>query len=377
MFATASVFKRHRNLILFLVGLIIVFWLLYIFRSAIFPFALGLVFAYLVKPVISWAERKIPYKTKWVKAKRIFLILLIFIIVLGLFALLGFYLVNVVAGSFVILFDNAPEYIIEGLNALREWAESLRYHIPLGFQQQLDDSINELGIKLGNAIQDAFFSSLVFIPTTFGFILAFASLPLFLFYILKDAEDLEESFYSFFSLRIAVHANKIISIIDSVLGRYIRAQLLLGLVVACLVAIGLSILDLGMEIVPALAIFAGVTELIPLLGPWIGGAVGVIVTLATVPDKAIWVALVYLSVQLLENILLVPRIQGGYLRINPAILVVLLILGSYVAGLWGMLLIAPLTATAVEIFKYVRESAKVDEVDAVACDLSLDDVVKN
>jgi len=115
------------------------------------------------------------------------------------------------------------------------------------------------------------------------------------------------------------------------------------------------------SVAPVLAVFAGLTELIPTLGPWIGGVVAVIVTLAIAPEKVIWVALLFLVVQLLENSLLVPRIQGGYLRIHPAILVVLLVLGAYVAGFWGILLIAPFTATIVEIYKYVRHSIKVED----------------
>ena len=73
-------------------------------------------------------------------------------------------------------------------------------------------------------------------------------------------------------------------------------------------------------------------------------------------------ALLFVLVQLLENSLLVPRVQGGYLRIHPAILVVLLVLGAYVAGFWGIILVAPLTATIVEIYKYVRCDIKTEEI---------------
>ena len=148
-------------------------------------------------------------------------------------------------------------------------------------------------------------------------------------------------------------------IIEKVLGQYIRAQILLGFIVAYFVFIGLLILRI--EFAGVLAVFAGVTELIPTLGPWIGGIAAVIVILAIAPEKVIWVVLLFLIVQLLENSLLVPRIQGGYLRIHPAILVVLLVLGAYVAGIWGILLIAPLTTTIVEIYKYVRQDVKVLE----------------
>jgi predicted PurR-regulated permease PerM len=132
---------------------------------------------------------------------------------------------------------------------------------------------------------------------------------------------------------------------------------MLGLVVAVLSFIGLSILDISFA--PALAIFAGLTELIPILGPWIGGAFAVVVTLATTPEKAIWVVVVFVSVQFVENNLLVPRIQGGYLRIHPAVVLVLLVVGSFVAGIWGIILIVPLTATVVEIYRYLRRNVYV------------------
>ena len=76
---------------------------------------------------------------------------------------------------------------------------------------------------------------------------------------------------------------------------------------------------------------------------------------------ALWVALLFLIVQLLENALLVPRIQGGYLRIHPAVVIVLLVLGAYIAGFWGLVLAVPLAATIVEIYKYMRHGVKAEE----------------
>ncbi|MEE9366903.1 MAG: AI-2E family transporter, partial [Dehalococcoidales bacterium] len=106
---------------------------------------------------------------------------------------------------------------------------------------------------------------------------------------------------------------------------------------------------------PVLAILAGIGELIPTLGPWISGGVVAIIALAVAPDKVIWVIVLFFAVQLLENGLLVPRIQGGYLRIHPAAMIFMLVLGAYIAGFWGLLLAGPLTATGVEIYRYIRQ----------------------
>ena len=360
MDTVSSVFRRHWRLISFVLGLIIVFWLLYALRNAIIPFVLGLVLAYLLLPVISWVERKLPRQDKWQQTKRVFLIILVFILLLGLIGFFLYFVVVAVIDAFRIIVNNAPQYISQSLLTLQEWAETFRLQFPSEMRQQVDEFILDAGAALGNLIRDAFTRGISFIPTTFSLMLGFGALPIFLFYILKDSEKLSKGFYSALSPWVAEHIKNIVAIIERVLGRYIRAQLVLGLVVAYFIFIGLLVLGMS-SVAPVLAVFAGLTELIPILGPWIGGVVAVIVTLAIAPEKVIWVALLFLVVQLLENSLLVPRIQGGYLHIHPAILVVLLVLGAYIAGFWGILLIAPLTATIVEIYKYVRHSIKVEE----------------
>jgi len=319
------------------------------------------VLAQLFLPVIFWMEKKLPGKDKWQQTKRVCLVILAFLIILALIGFLSFVVVTAVVSAFSVLVHNAPEYIKGGLWTLQEWAEALRQQFPPEMRAQVDKFVLDAGMAVGNLIKDAFLKGVSFVPTTFGLMFGFAALPLFLFYVLKDWEKLGRSFYSALPPWLAEHTRNIISIIDGVLVRYFRAQIVLGSIVAYLCFIGLLVL-IGIRYAPALAAFAGVTELIPTLGPWIGGAAAVIVTLAIAPEKAIWVALLFLFVQLLENNLLVPRIQGAYLRVHPAIAIVLLVLGAYIAGFWGLLLAIPLTATIVEIYKYVRENTRVGEV---------------
>ena len=225
--------------------------------------------------------------------------------------------------------------------------------------QEINRSFLEGGKLFGNSIRDAFLGSIISIPSTFSTILGFAALPFFLFYILKDSEKLKRSLSSALSPGIAKHSRNVVSILENVLGRYLRASLMLGLIVAYFSFIGLLILKVPYAVV--LSILAGISELIPTLGPWIGGGVAVIVTLAVAPEKAIWVAVLFLSIQLVENYLLVPRVQSAYLHIHPAIMIVLLVFGAYVAGFWGLLLAAPLTATAVEIYKYIHRQYQLEQ----------------
>ena len=346
--------RRHWHLILLTAGIIVVCWLLYALRAALLPFVLGLVIAYLVLPIISWIEKRLPGQGKWQQTKRITTILLVFTVILGLVGFFSYFIITAVIEASFVLMENAPQYISWSLFKLQNWAEFLRQQFPPEMSQQIDSFILDAGVALGNFIQDRFFKGISFIPSTFSLVLGFGVLPIFLFYILKDSEKLSRSFYSWLPPWFAEHTRNIFSIIDEVLGRYIRAQLMLGLIVAYFSFLGL--LFLRIPFAPALGALAGVSELIPTLGPWIGGTVAVIVTLAAAPEKAIWVALLFLFVQLLENNLLVPRIQGGYLHIHPAILIVLLVLGAYIAGFWGMVLAAPLAAGAIQIYQYLSHN---------------------
>jgi predicted PurR-regulated permease PerM len=279
---------------------------------------------------------------------------------LAIAGILSYFLISAVVNAFYVLVNYAPQFIARGLWELEQFAKLFQQQFPLEVQQQVYDFMLEIGTAVGTAVKGILLTGVSFIPTTFGLIFGFAALPVFLFYILKDSEKLKNGFYSAFSPPVAEHTRNISSIIEVVLGRYIRAQLVLGFVVAYLVFIGLLIL--GIELAPVLAAFAGFTELIPILGPWIGGITAVIVTLAIAPEKAIWVAILFLAVQLFENTLLVPRVQGGYMRIHPAIVIVLLVLGAKFAGFWGLILAVPFTAVVVEIYKYVRQHMTAAEI---------------
>jgi predicted PurR-regulated permease PerM len=277
-----------------------------------------------------------------------------------LVGVLAFYIFTGVVSSFSVLLKNAPQYFSEGLKTVQGWLHGLQQWLPPETQQQTGGIAQNAGTALGNAMRDVFTKGLSVVSGTFGVILGFVALPVFLFYVLKDWEKLVSSFYSAFSPQIAEHVRGVVAVIDKVLGRWMRAQLVLSAVVAVLSFIGLA--ALGITLAPALAALQGLMEFVPILGPWIGGAVGVIVILAIAPEKVIWAVGVYLVVQLLENIFLVPRIHGGYLKIHPAMILVLLPLGAYIAGLWGIILVVPLTATVVEIYKYMRQSLMAQEI---------------
>lgn len=347
-----NTFIKHWRLVSWVLGVVLVLWVLYLVRIVMLPFALGLVLAYLLIPVISWLEKVLPPPGRWRGFKRVFSIMLVFVILLGLVGFFSYVIVTAVIDASMILLQNAPNIITRSLYQIQEGLNFIVQQFPPEVRQQVNEGLLEWGATIGKNLRAALVGGMSFAPRTFSTVLGFAVLPFFLFYIMKDSEKLKKNFYSVFAPGVVGHARNIVLIVENVLGRYIRAQLMLGLIVAYFSFIGLLILRI--QFAPVLAVLAGISETIPTLGPWIGGAVAVIVTLAVAPEKAIWVVVLFLGIQLVENNVLVPRIQSAYLRIHPAVMIFLLVLGAYIAGFWGLLLIGPLSATVLEIYKYAR-----------------------
>lgn len=359
------ILPRRWRLLVFTAAVLLVFWIAYLLRSILFPFMLGLLVAYLLRPVVGWVEERVPTGRRFVEAKRGIIVALADLLLLFLFALLVFFLISMIVRSFSLLFDQGPEYAATVTERLREWLATIRARLSPEMQAQLDRFLSEASNNAGNIASGVISRGLSIVPTTIGFLFGFAALPVFLFYLLKDWANLSKGFYSAMPHWASRHAREVMGIIGRVMGRYLRAQFIMAVAVGVLSLIGLLIV--GAPSAPILATLAGVTEVIPIIGPWIGGIVGVLVTLAVAPEKTLWVAVVFLVVQLVENQFLVPKLQGTYLHMNPAVVILLIVLGGSLVGFWGLLLIVPVTATLVEILKYVaREDAADGNVPAVA-----------
>jgi predicted PurR-regulated permease PerM len=357
--SVSIVIRAHWRLLVFILGLVFTFWLLWMLRSTLIPFIIGFILAYLMLPIIRWVEKRLPgagKKPKLAQLKRISIILVIYLLVVAIIGLAVFYLVTVIGKSLLSMAQDAPQLIPNGLDSITQWLKSFDILSSPSVQQQIDVYSAQAGVALGQAIKDLLTRGVGILQSSSGMILGFVSMPVFLFFILKDWDKLRKSFQAALPEWALTHSKNIFSIIQNVTGRYIRGQLLLGLVVGTCAFILLIILRIDFAL--PLAAFAGVTELVPLIGPWLGGIAGVLVTLAVAPEKVIWVALGYVLIQLLENNLLVPRIQGSQMNMNPAFIIVISILGAHFAGILGFVIALPLTMTVVEVFKYLRNSTR-------------------
>ncbi len=178
-------------------------------------------------------------------------------------------------------------------------------------------------------------------------------IPIFAFFLLKDAELLRDAIIAWGSneerrRRIAT----VLREVNNALAAYIRAQLLACVIVGTVCTIGFVVIRVPYALV--LGLFAGVMEVIPLVGPAI---VAVVVTLLSLFHSGVIAiaALVFVGVvRILEDYVIYPRLIGRHIDLPPFAVILAVLAGAEIAGVTGVLLAIPVLATAIILVRHMR-----------------------
>lgn len=130
--------------------------------------------------------------------------------------------------------------------------------------------------------------------------------------------------------------------IEAKVGAYTRGLVLLNVIMGVLAGIAYWIV--GLPNVLLLGVFAGVMEIVPLIGPALGAVPALLVAASTDPQKVIWVLVAYLIVHALESNVIVPRVMDQAVGVNPVVSLLAFIAFGSIFGFVGALLAVPLAA---------------------------------
>lgn len=176
------------------------------------------------------------------------------------------------------------------------------------------------------------------------------TVPVMLFYMFKDGNKLIPSIQRFFSKNNAKQVEILLRKMNKTLSSYISGQALECIFVAVATSIGYLIIKQPLAI--GLGLVAGLTNMIPYVGPYIGIAPALMVSLAMSPKKIIWVIVVVIVVQQIDGNIIYPNIIGRTLQIHPLTIIVLLLAAGNIAGIPGMILCIPFYAVLKTVFNY-------------------------
>jgi predicted PurR-regulated permease PerM len=336
-------------------GAVVLGVVLFAAGSAVRPFVVGLLLAYLLDPLVERFAR--------LGAWRWLAVLLAFGVTVGVVALVFAIAIPPLAQQIATFGDELPaivqqiQYQLDHLNELYD-----RLGLPTELRTIADsmvaaalDAVHNLDISFLRPLID---SAASFISGVFGYLI----LPAWLFFVLKDRPKLQAAVDRALPPTWRPDAWAMVGIVHEVFGKWVRGQLVLGGVVGLASFVGLVLLGQAVDPIfgrfaVLLALIAGLGELLPIVGPIISAVPAVLLGFTAGPGPALAAFLLYLAIQQLENNILVPKIQSDAIDLHPSLIIAALVIGGAIFGLLGAILALPVTAASRDVFRYVFRRA--------------------
>lgn len=310
-------------------------------HALIFPLAIAGVMALVLFPIVELFERHL-------RMNRLSAVASLFVILLGLFLTLMVLVLPTAIYQGSQFFQSVPEIAQRG-------HESLSARFPKALPV-LEDAITKIDIQsmLPDA-EEAANRTMTYI----GFMLGLGFVPLYLFFALLSGDRLKEQAKGMLFLFTQKKQNEVLYLgqifIDYVTA-FFRGQLTIALIMGVMMAIGFTIIELEA------AIFIGIALGLLNIVPYLGFIVGVITVLPIAyfqPDGGTQLVMLVLAViavtQLVESVLLTPKIMADRSGLHPALVVIsILFWGTALGGVVGMILAVPLTAFLLTLGRHVK-----------------------
>ncbi len=239
--------------------------------------------------------------------------------------------------------DRFPEIYNRVSDQAQEWADGLNLSVEVPDYQGLRDRIDEAaegGDFISNNLSRIGDVTLTILETLLLLIFA----PVVAFYLLMDLPSLREKAVALVPVRLQGEVSYVSRELGSAVGGFIRGQVVVALIVGIMTSIGFRLIGLPFWLL--IGMIAGFLNIIPFVGPWVGGTLGVLVGLTETDVRtAVLAAVVAIVVQQIDNHFITPNVLRATVRLHPATIISVLLIGGTLFGIWGVLLAVPVTAT--------------------------------
>lgn len=318
---------------------------LYLIRDVVLILLLSIVIASAIDPGVRNLQK--------IKLPRPLAVLVIYIAIASIFAFAFYVLVPPLGQelrNFASVFPNSLEEAVEQIRLRLSTVFSYTPEYLSIPAERLTDRLDEFannyaftflsaGSSLGSSLFGGVFSFLMVIVLSFYFAVQENGIANFL----KIVTPLEHEPYV---VDLWMRSQQKI-------GRWLQGQMLLGLVIGVLVYIGLTLL--GVRYALLLAFVAAIFEIIPVVGPILAAVPSVLLAFIQAPILGLWVIVLYVLLQQLENHLIYPLVVRKAVGVPPLLVIISLLVGAKLAGFIGLVLAVPIAAALVE---YINDVVK-------------------
>ena len=312
------------------------------FIGIVSPFAGGIVIAYVLDPMVKFFYTKL-FKEK--KKTRGFAILLAYLVAILLLVLLAWLVIPQIVNSIVMLFTNFPSYI-QGVQDLLVMMQD-RYGIDL--QQaikMLDDSeamVKEV-YSLATAAMPQIVDSIGSVASNFVGIFTSVAASI---YMLADKEHLLHQLrtltHAFLPEKAADNTLRICHYANVNFTGFFVGKIIDSAIIGVITFVAMTILRLDFALL--ISVFIGITNIIPVFGPFIGAIPSIFILLLVDPIQAVIFGVLILVIQQVDGNFIGPKILGSSIGISALWILFSIVVGGDLFGLVGMVVGVPLFAT--------------------------------
>lgn len=303
--------------------------------KVISPIFIGLIIAWLFDPLVTWMSNH--------KIKRGFGALIIYLLLLGFVVLLG----ALIVPMFIEQMNELISHIPSTLNSVKGFIGEVFDHISKlssydlkGTESEVLKRIETFGLDLATNLPD------LAINTMKNLVNGGVSIILglvFGFYLLIDFNRLGRRISRAIPEEMKRDADDLTKRLNHSLRSFVQGTLLIMLLVFICQSIGFALAGLDAPLL--FALFCAITNVIPYLGPYIGGIPAVVVGFAMNPMTGIFTLISIVVIQMVEGNILQPVVMGKTMKLHPVLIMVGLLIFQHLFGMLGMILATPIIAT--------------------------------
>lgn len=317
---------------LIVIGTLAGLYLLFRLRDILFLLFFAVLFASTIRPLVAWLEER-------ARLKRAAAILMVYLAT-----------IVIAAGAIIVLIPTLVARAQElaqaqdqMLNALYKVLQDVRIFaffsaniwLPIPTASDLQGMLGQAQSTLQEGLRQ-------YLSNGFQAMNDFLVVFVMAFYWLTERDNIEDLVLRMLPLGNRDQTKTMVNDMESALGAYVRGQGILCLTMAILSFAGLTLL--GIPYALLVAVVAGLTEAVPLIGPILGAVAALGVTLIAAPERVILVLILYTLIQQLELNVLVPKVMERQVGLSPLLVILAIAGGNLLGGLMGAVVAVPIMA---------------------------------
>ena len=358
-------FDRVVRMLIGLAILVFIFFLINRLSRALLPFLIAWLFAYLLQPIVKFFQYKLKFKSL------VLSIVCTLVLIIGTITALVWFLTPMVSNEISKLSQLIVLYT-RGLN--------VNTLLPLAWQNEIRNYLSHLNIQ--SVLQDENIMNVVkklvpelwnIVNSSLNFVLGLAVIIIVLLYlvlILLNYDKLVTGLFKIIPPNYRTLVTEIIQDLENGMNRYFRGQALMALIVGTLFAIGFSIIQLPLAIL--LGLFIGMINMVPylkivgIIPTAVMGLLRSVETGQSLGSVFLGIAIVFIIIQMTEDLILTPKIMGKVTGLNPAVILLSLSIWGSLMGVVGIIIALPMTTLIMSYYKrYVLDKGQIEPLKEI------------